>query len=90
MQDLDRGMTAFSWGPRDTSSPPTSRPRGRKNSVRTEMWLRTGGRGYFEHHGEWGEGVGQSALPWRWLQAMAHLHSARGWGDGSVSDVLDL
>lgn len=54
-KDLGRGMTAIHWVPGVTPRPSMG-PRGRKISVRTEIWLCTGGRGYFEHHGEWGGG----------------------------------
>jgi hypothetical protein len=37
-----RGMMAYSWGPGDVQRPSLG-PRGRKNSIRMEMWLCTGG-----------------------------------------------
>lgn len=81
-------MVAYSWDPGDVPRPSLG-PRGRKNSVRTEMWLRAGGGCILSITGN---GVGGRAVcvALEMLQATAHLCSARGWGDGSVSNVLDL
>lgn len=62
----------LSWSPGDTPRPSLG-PRGRENSVRTEMCLCAGGRGYFEHHGN---GVGGRAVSVALEMAAGHGISA--------------